>query len=459
MSSPTETPASTRRPLYRELGTSGTRIYGGRITEYELNTDLQGQAWAEAADQMLRTDAVIAAFARTLLDTQTTAEAQFVVEDDWPGEAHRARDFLSEAFGMSREGRGYLRGGWKGMLRHFLRYQLEGFRYFEEVYTPDAGRVWIDFRDREPRAHWYWNMSADGRALESVTQDWTTVGAGGEPIPAHKLALFTHQRTGDNFEGVGMLRPLHFASKLKAHALRQVGIGLERWATPTPKIRTDKRVLEDAELTPDQITALTTEVEQAAERYVAGEASYVKDLPGMDLGTFGERVLDVQQPLEIITACNREFMFGFGLEFLGQGVIGPGGRAAGEVQISSFREMAVAGLDHVADVLGGDDGPGQGTIARLLRWNFPTLDPRFRPRLSFGRLDPGPILALAAELPALIGCGVFTATNEIEDMIRVGMGASPLDPDHYRTPSERSAGGSPAGAAAQLFAQARRRQA
>src|SRR5690606_17633876 len=133
-----------------------------------------------------------------------------------------------------------------------------------------------------------------------------------------------------------------------------------------------------------------------------------------------------------------------------------GSRAAAEVQVSSFRQMALAGIEHVAEVVGGDEGPGQGTIARLLRWTFPTLDARFRPRLVPGRLDPGPVLALAESLPGLIGCGAMTPTDELEDIIRVGMGVSPLDDEHRRDHRDRLAGSSPGGAAAQLFAASRR---
>jgi hypothetical protein len=65
-----------------------------------------------------------------------------------------------------------------------------------------------------------------------------------KPIPSNKLLLLTLNRTGSNFEGVGMLRPVWWWWRTKQRVSNMMCVGLDRWAIPTPKVIVDRSVAE-----------------------------------------------------------------------------------------------------------------------------------------------------------------------------------------------------------------------
>ena len=110
-----------------------------------------------------------------------------------------------------------------------------GYRYAEEIYRvgPDSKgkvRVWLDYyADREPSAHNRW-LSRDGQHLDGVLQNVVGYTYTPEPIPSNKLLLLTLNRTGSNFEGIGMLRPVWWWWRTKQRVSNLMCVGLERWA-------------------------------------------------------------------------------------------------------------------------------------------------------------------------------------------------------------------------------------
>lgn len=445
-------PAGPHRPDLRKLATVGTRITGGRIWGKEINTALEGTRWPPIAEEMVRTDSVLMAASRALIGTQLTATWKFTVRDDAPPLAVEAAAQLNNNFGLD-GGRGRLTGGWEGVLGQALQYQSLGYRYMEPVYFIEGGRVWVDILDCEPAAHMRWGVDRNGE-LAHIVQQTPAGDYGGwcnPTVPAEKVLLFTHARTGANFEGVGLLRPCWFPWTLKKHAYDQIAIGVERWAVPTPVVTYDMRALRDAGFTPPQIATMIANANESLKAYVGHESAYLGAPTGITFSAFGDNVGQHLMPGEVVKECNREMLMAFGLQFLMLGVSDTGSRAVGDVQASFFRRQAVNGLDLVAAVVGGAPGPGRGLVGRLMRWNFPTLPPEEWPRLEHRGLDPGPLLELLTALPALGQSGFVTPTDAMENAILDGFRQPPLAKAFGRDPTERAAMGSPLGAAASLM--------
>lgn len=450
-----QTPA---KPEPGRKGTTGTQVSGGRIWGYEHNKALTIDKWPAVGEKMLRTDAVMMAAARALIDTQLTARWDFEIPDDASPRAVEARDFLREAFGLA-GGRGYISGGWERFLSQALRYQLIGFRYMEEVPYFDAGKYWIDFADCEPSAHYRWHIDENGDLLEVEQQVVEHQARFGEPnprIPANRLVLFTHGLTGSNFEGLGLLRPCYFPWKLKTHLGDMMAIGAERWAVPTPIIEIDEDELRARHYDEAAIEKMVERAKASVKKLLSHAAGYLSTVKGISFSTYGEGAFNGAMPRELAEWCDRQILTAFGLQFLLLGINDTGSRAVGQVQETFFRRMAIDGLDHVAAVVGGEAGPGRGTVGRLMQWNFPDLDEGEYPRLRHEGLDTAPVLEFLDQLPALINSGAFTPDNATEAAVRNVLRLPPLAEDAQRDHLERMATGNPVGAATALMSQRRR---
>ena len=196
-------------PRFGVRGITGTQLNGGALS-VESNPELTGLNWVQAAEEMLRTDPIVRRSWHMLRQTLLSATWRFTpgVEGDLVSE-ELAR-YANEAFGLDGHS-GQMESSWEEQLSYLFEFVPLGYRYAEEVYKvgPDSTgkvKVWLShYADREPSAHSRW-LSRDSQHLDGVLQNMVGSGKQPEPIPANKLLLLTLNRTGSNFEGVGMLR-------------------------------------------------------------------------------------------------------------------------------------------------------------------------------------------------------------------------------------------------------------
>lgn len=432
------------RPSLRLQSVSGTRISGGRVWGLESNTALTGLQWVEMAERMVREDAQVASCMRALTDTLASAKWRFEPappsgDPALDAVAERALDYCNEAFGLGGKSSRLL-GGFEAAVRGFLPFLGVGYRYAEEHYQYSDGRVWLRrYADCEPSAHKAWVTDAEGE-LAFVEQSPPGGNARKpEPIPAHKLVLMTLDRTGQNYEGRGLLRPCYFPWKLKAHALDMLGMGLERWGSPVPVVTIDEQKLINEGRDASSIATAQAEAEAQAKALVAHDRGYLTTFAGVEFGQFGG-TFNPAGAAEVIALCDRQIAQAFLLGFLQLGVSDTGSRSVGEVQETFFGRAAANFLDQIAAAIGGPAGPGSGTVGRLLWWNFgAALPPRMYPRLCHDGLDESPLLEMAGAVPGLITAGVLTPTDDLENAFRAGLGVEPLPEPFRRSPSERKA--------------------
>jgi hypothetical protein len=428
---------------FSTMGITGTQLSGGVITGKEQNMQLTGLNWISEAEEMLRTDPIVRRSWHMLKQTLLSASWRFEpgVEND--PIASKLAEFMNEAFGFD----GYatqMSISFEDQLSYLLEFIPVGYRYAEELYrvgvdSEGRSRIWLDqFADREPSAHNRW-ISRDNQNLDGVLQNTVGVTYTPKPIPSNKLLLLTLNRTGSNFEGVGMLRPVWFWWRFKQRVSNLLGVGVDRWAIPTPVVKVNRQVAENIGLTDGDIDSMIDDAEQQARAFISAEQQYLVQNDAVSFETYASQPnLYASAPLEIITKCDSQISSAFLAQFADLGNTETGARSVGEIHLSVFRRAAINLCDIVTSAINGVDRRGGGTVGRLIKWNFGAVDPSKLPRLVHTGLDTDDLAESINSLPALVTAGLLTPDDELERAIRDRLGAGELPESAQRSSIERT---------------------
>ena len=430
-------------PRFKTRGITGTFLSGGMISGYERNAQLTGLNWVREAEDMLRTDPVVRRSWHMLRQTLLSATWRFESADETDPISNELARYANEAWGLDGYS-GMMAVSWEEQLSYLLEFIPLGYRYAEEIYKvgPDCeGRtkVWLDlYADREPSAHLRW-LSRDNQKLDGIQQMVVGVGKVPEPIPANKLLLLTLNRTGSNFEGVGMLRPVWWWWRTKQRVANLMCVGVDRWAVPTPRVTVDRSAAELHGLTDSDINAMIDDAEAQAQAFLSAQQAYLIDNPVVSFDQYAAAPnLYASGPLEIIKECDNQISVAFLAQFANLGVTNTGARSVGEIHLSVFRRAAINLCDIVSSAVSGVDRRGGGTIGRLIRWNYGPVDPSKLPRLVHTGLDTDDLAESLAMLPQLVTSGLLTPDDELERAIRERLGAGDLPEEAQRSAVERT---------------------
>ena len=430
-------------PRFQTRGITGTQLNGGVISGKERNASLTGLSWVSEAEEMLRTDPIVRRSWHMLKQTLLSASWRFEagIESD-PVAIELAR-YCNEAFGFDGFS-GQMSSSFEDQLSYLLEFIPVGYRYAEEIYrvgldSTGRSRIWLDqYADREPSAHNRW-LSRDNQNLDGVLQNTVGVTYTPEPIPANKLLLLTLNRTGSNFEGVGMLRPVWWWWRTKQRVSNLMCVGVDRWAIPTPVVKVDRSQAESQGLTDGDIEAMIDDAEEQARSFISTEQSYLVETGAVKFDTYAmQSNLYASAPLEIITKCDSQISSAFLAQFADLGNTETGARSVGEIHLSVFRRAAINLCDIVTSTINGVDRRGGGTVGRLIKWNYGAVDPSKLPRLVHTGLDTDDLAESLNTLPALVTAGLLTPDDELERAIRDRLGAGELPEDAQRSAIERT---------------------
>jgi len=431
-------------PRFTTKGITGTQLNGGAISGKEQNPKLTGLNWVQEAEEMLRTDPIVRRSWHMLRQTLLSASWRFEAGIEGDPIAEELARFANECFGFDGYS-GQMSISFEDQLSYLLEFIPLGYRYAEELYRvgPDADgnvKVWLDqYADREPSSHNKW-LSRDSQSLDGVIQNVVGTTYTPEPIPANKLLLLTLNKTGSNFEGVGMLRPVWWWWRTKQRASNLMCIGLDRWAVPTPKVVVDRSQAEAMGLTDADINAMVEDAEAQARAFLSTEQSYLVETAAVKFESYAETPnLYASGPLDIITKCDSQIASAFLTQFADLGNTETGARSVGEIHLSVFRRAAINLCDIVAAQISGPDRRGGGTIGRLVRWNYGFVDPSKLPKLVHTGLDTDDLAESMGMLPQLVTAGILTPDDELERAIRERLGAGDLPEEASRSAIERTA--------------------
>ena len=450
-------------PRFSVRGITGTQLSGGMISGYERNAQLTGLNWVREAEDMLRTDPVVRRSWHMLRQTLLSATWRWESANETDPLCVELARFANEAWGFDGYA-GQMSQSWEEQLSYLFEFVPLGYRYAEEIYKvgPDYDgkvKVWLDlYADREPSAHLKW-LSRDNQKLDGVQQHVVGVGKVPEPIPSNKLLLLTLNRTGSNFEGSGMLRPVWWWWRTKQRISNLMCVGADRWAVPTPRVKVDRSVADMHGLTDSDVNAMIDDAEAQAQAFLSAQQSYLVDNPVVSFDQYAAAPnLYAQGPLDIIRECDNQISQAFLTQFANLGISATGSRSVGEVHLTVFRRAAINLCDLVASAVSGVDRRGGGTIGRLIRWNYGPIDPSKLPRLVHTGLDTDDLAESLGMLPQLVTSGLLTPDNDLERAIRERLGAGDLPEEAQRSALERTVSAASGGGVAALAEAAIRRR-
>ena len=392
---------------------------------------------------MLRTDPIVRRSWYMLKQTLLSASWRFEAGIENDPVAEELARFMNEAFGFD----GYstqMSMSFEDQLSYLLEFIPIGYRYAEEIYrvglcSKGKTRIFLDhYADREPSSHSKW-LSRDNQRLDGVMQNVVGFSYTPEPIPANKLLLLTLNKTGSNFEGVGMLRPVWWYWRQKQRVSNLMCIGVDRWAIPTPVVKVDRSVAEQMGLTDGDIDSMIDDAEAQAQAFISTEQSYLVQNGAVSFDTFSAQPnLYASAPIDIIKLCDAQISSAFQAQFADLGNTETGARSVGEIHLSVFRRSAINLCDIITSAINGVDRRGAGTVGRLIRWNFGSVDPSKLPKLTHTGLDTDDLAESINSLPQLVTAGLLTPDDELERAIRDRLGAGELPEDAQRSAIERT---------------------
>jgi hypothetical protein len=404
-------------------GNPGTRWSRERPLS-EKAPELQGRRWPETAREMLRTDPKLAGIVRMLTHTLLSARYEVDPGDD-TAEAARNAEYVRQALGLEGRSCRLASGAFEGELAKMLLFAPIGYRVLEEVYYVGAdGLVWLEeWSDTEPDSIREWRRDPSGRLTEIIQERITgALPADAIEIDATKAIVLTLGRTGDDYEGTGILRPCWGWWRLKRHTMDQLGVGIERWATPTPLVSGDRSKMGEAGYSEDESTDLIGRAAAWAEGYVSGAREFIVAPAGVEVSVYGDGAFKASELLSVINHANQEMATSALAHFLELGLGDVGSRSVGQIHWNAWRGAVSNILDYLCSVLCGRSRPGGGTFDRLLGFNFYQRGYQIPvsklPRLRHVGVDVDGLSDALGTLPALVQSSLLTPTDDLESRIR-----------------------------------------
>jgi len=394
----------------KELGVSGTHVNGGEITGYEPEPMFYyWRNWAHMVNRMTHNEAKLYGALNLLYNMLLSAKFKVLPASESAFDIE-LRDYVAKQLGLNGHAP-RLKTSFEEQLRKFLAYLPVGARYLEEVYYYDEGKIWLkEWADREPTAHHSWQFDKDGEFTGVYQYAWNSPKKSAKPMPANKLVLFTIGRTGKNLRGIGLFRPVWPFYELKREILHALSVGAHRWAIPMPHLTVDRPgAIASETYTPKEFDQNVTSGQEMAASMAAGARSYVQDTPFVKLGVLGKGgAMDFSSPLEVVRYCDLAMLTGLVMQFMEMGFQQAGGnRSLGQVHELAFRRAAKNYIESIINVIMGVDAPGQGTMHRLLKFNFKNVKPENMPKLVFSGIGLYPLGESLSEIKSLIESGAI----------------------------------------------------
>jgi len=221
--------AASRRPSLQELGGTGLRVSGGKITE-EYNPDLKGVKLYDEYDRMLRSHGQVQAV--ELVITLPIESLEYRVDPNKAGEpidleiADTVATNLFEGMTCT----------WEDCVSEIVMAALLGCNFLEKVYEIRDGQTWLrKLAPRPPRTIQEWVLDDTG-GLQGIVQRVTNPRTGmsqDKPIGIDALLRFTYRGRSGNPEGIGLMRPMRTHWHIVQALWNIANVGYENFYNPT----------------------------------------------------------------------------------------------------------------------------------------------------------------------------------------------------------------------------------
>lgn len=259
---------------YSPYGATGTINQKGYLQPSEYNSDLQRFAALDVFERMRRSDPSVRETLWHIFGPVINAVWMVEPPDD-PSDEEREHAAMAHSALFE-----WLEQPWVEVLEHALSYLTFGHSVFEPIWqgversltmqqptdagtndpdltatdTPAPGgaanpplppdvettvlpprlfTTWRKFSPRLPRTLWQWQVDEFGELTEVVQTVWVNLPDGSQgyrvaPIPAEALMVFTHEKWGDEYTGISILRSAYKPWVMKEMIEKVASIAYER---------------------------------------------------------------------------------------------------------------------------------------------------------------------------------------------------------------------------------------
>ncbi len=376
----------------KELGATGTTVFGGQITGEDYVASLTGTSALTIYDKMRKSDGVVKA---SLMACELPIRAaNWYIEPASDEEADKeVADFvqynLFEAMTIT----------WDDFLRQALLCLPFGFSVFEKVFQPldYYGKQMIGWRKFAPRLQktiFKW-QTIDGE--DGITQLLNT----GEQIsiPISKLLIFCHQKEGDNWLGSSVLRSAYrpwfhkqHIENINAQVFERQGLGIPYGKLPKSYSKQDR-----------------DKMEELLKNIRANEQAYLLQPEGWEVEFKDMKANTLKDPDETIRRYNREILISVLAQFLDLGSGATGSRALSSDHSSTFHNNLIAIAKTIKDVV------NKYAIKQLVDLNFTVKE---YPTLEYSYIGLPRYKEIADALSKLVAGKVIRADEKLEGHLR-----------------------------------------
>lgn len=382
-----------------EVGSSGTEIYGGYLSE-EYLSDLRGTSWADKIDQMRRSDANVR-MAINALKLPLKSSNWYINEKEKTEEAALQKKLLEKAL-FEDTGRSFTK-----LIGEVLTCLDFGYSLFEITYRPKLDDPELGHYNtlksiayRSQKTIERWNINSDG-TVKSVLQLANGDTGRSVDLDARFLIHFAPEQEGDNFEGVSILRGMYGSWLRKNHFLKLMAAGIEKYAIPIPILE----VPEGKENSPEYKNAI-----RALQKFTSNQSNYITFPQGwkLDIKT---TVFEAEKIRNTIEFENKEMVNSILASFLLLGQGSSGGAYALSKDLSDFFSQTLNYVaDHIAEQF------EEKIFKPLIKMNFG--DRPCLVELRCDGLNEKADKSWAEMIKLLTDAGVVTKDEKLEEFIR-----------------------------------------
>jgi len=420
-----------------EAGVTGTDNYGGTLSRGDFNAKWDTNEKVVAlCDEMRSTDSQIRSMLQVIKLPLMRAKWRAEPPADGDETDRKIADFVNKALFDDDA----LDDPWSYVIAHILLQLDYGHSVLEKVWrVDDEGHYWLKrLAPRLPKTIRYWWVDRNG-TLKAVTQYAPVVQTARDPIapgvtttaprynstsrynyitiPAKMLAVFSHDREGDNFEGRSVLRSVYRNYFYKNLAYHLEGVRMDRWGVGIPV----------ADVTGTLSPTETTNLKLVLKALRANECAYVispenvkiRIMPdGSSSGSGGSGVTGWVDHHDSQIA--RNVLAGFmAMSRDSHGTLGFGSKLA---------DMFISSLHGIANNIAGT--LKHQVVWDLCRYNF-DMTGRQMPEIKVSDIDQAEMEAVIGVLGKL-GGNFIRPDDTLENMLRRLMKLPELPPEMSR---------------------------
>jgi len=379
--------------LIRELGGTGTQIFGGFLSQEDYNSDLNSSKMYDVYDKMRKADGTVRAGLNVaklpLLRTDWYVEPASDNEQDVQIAADIEENLLC---GMTIS--------WHDFLRHALLHLDFGSMPFEKVWEVRDGRIQIrKLAPRMPKTVVKWLVDDTG-GFAGITQGMVSnAGYVQVDIPSEKCLVFVNEREGSDYRGTSVLRAAykHWYMKDRMYIIDAIsqekrGLGVDVGKLSSTVTKGQRQEAERALMT----------IRSHEKNYLIEPDWLDYRVEGLGRGASRDGLPSIEHhDVQILRSILAEFVA------MGQS----GGSLAMHRDKSTFFLMALEAIaENICETM------NRYLIPQMVAYNYPNIG-EF-PELHHSRLDTREIGVLADAVSKFVSASALTVDREIEQDIR-----------------------------------------